>query len=447
MWKNPVTLLLLAAPVLAQEPLSLADAVGLALAHNQEIAAAANGEGAAEARVSETRAARLPRLNYTESLTRSNNPVFVFGSLLTQHQFTAENFHLGSLNRPDALNNFQSLLSVDQTVYDGGRTRQAVRAATLGRQISGEEERRARMEVLAGVARTYYKALLAEANLQAATEALRSAQADLWRAENVHAAGMSTDVDVLSVRVHQAAMDEQRIRRTAELDVAHAALNDALGLPLDTVHKLSSKLEPANLPDLSMENDERAAVDDRPEAREVRLSASLAETQIAGARSALWPQIGVRGQFEADRQRFADRGGANWLAGVSLQWNLFNGFADRSRIQAATADLHRAEAQQERAASGIRLEVRQAYAGLRAAQQRIEVAKASVAEAEESLRITQNRYEAGLANVTDLLRNETMVLESRTRYLAAVHDQRMAVVSVEVAAGRLTADSEVLRAN
>jgi outer membrane protein TolC len=63
------------------------------------------------------------------------------------------------------------------------------------------------------------------------------------------------------------------------------------------------------------------------------------------------------------------------------------------------------------------------------------------------LRITQNRYEAGLGNVTDLLRNETAVLESRTRYLAAVHDQRIAVVALELAAGRLTEDSEVLRAN
>jgi outer membrane protein TolC len=155
----------------------------------------------------------------------------------------------------------------------------------------------------------------------------------------------------------------------------------------------------------------------------------------------------VRAAFEADRQRFIDRGGANWLAAVSLEWNLFNGLGDRARVAAATQGLRRAEAEQERAGSGIRLEVRRAYADLRAAGQRIEVAKASVAEAEESLRITQNRYQAGLANVTDLLRNETAVLESRTRYLAAVHDQRMAAVVMELAAGRLTEGSEVLRGN
>jgi hypothetical protein len=49
-----------------------------------------------------------------------------------------------------------------------------------------------------------------------------------------------------------------------------------------------------------------------------------------------------------------------------------------------------------------------------------------------------------MANVTDLLRNETAVLASRTRYVAAVHDQRVAATMLEFAAGRLTADSEVL---
>jgi outer membrane protein TolC len=76
--------------------------------------------------------------------------------------------------------------------------------------------------------------------------------------------------------------------------------------------------------------------------------------------------------------------------------------------------------------------------------QHIEVAKAAMGEAAESLRITQNRYGVGMAPVTDLLRTETAVFESQTRYLAAVHDQRVAATMLELAAGRLTADSEVL---
>ena len=447
MYRIPICVAILAAPTWAQEQLSLADAVRLAVTHNQAIAAAAAGSSAAEARLGEARSGRLPRLNYSESFARSDNPVFVFSSLLTQHQFTADNFQLGPLNRPDALNDFQSRLTVDETVYDGGRTRQVVRAAELGREMNGEEGRLARMQVLAGVARAYYGELLSEASLAAAQEAVRSADADLERAETVRTAGMSTDVDVLSIRVHRADIEERRIRRAADLEVARAALNDALGLPLDTPHSLSTKLEALPLQDLPLQEYESGGVAARPEAREVKLAASLAQAQVGAARGALLPQVGVRAAFEADRQRFADRGGANWLAAVSLEWNLFNGFGDRARIQEATQGLRRAQAEQERARSGIRLEVRRAYADLRAAGQRIAVAQAAVAEAEESLRITQNRYAAGLANVTDLLRTETAVLESRTRRLAAVHDQRIAAVGLELAAGKLTERSEALRGN
>ena len=60
------------------------------------------------------------------------------------------------------------------------------------------------------------------------------------------------------------------------------------------------------------------------------------------------------------------------------------------------------------------------------------------------LRIAQNRYGAGLETVTDLLRTETALFAARTRHLVAVHDQRVAAALLELAAGTLNADSEVL---
>ena len=437
-------LLLLTVPLWAQDPLPLREAVRLALSQNKAIAASAAGKRASEARLTQARSGMLPKLNYSESFARSDNPVFVFSSLLTQHQFGMENFNIGPLNRPDALNNFQSTLTVDQTLYDAGQTRNATRSAELATKMTGEEERRVQMDVISGVARAYYGAVLAAESLKTAEQAVRSAEADLKRAESVRAAGMSTDVDVLSIRVHVAAMNEQRIQRAADLDVAKAALNDALGLPLDTPHTLTTPLAPLHLPGQEIDALEREAGEARPEARESRLAASLAQVQANSAHSSLLPQVSFRGAFEADRQRFVTRGGANWLAAVSLRWNLFNGFADKARIVEAGHWLDRAKADEERTGSALRLQVRRAYANLGAAEQRIEVAKAAVTEAEESLRITQNRYEAGMSNVTDLLRNETAVLESRTRFLAAIHDQRVAATMLEFSAGRLSADSEVL---
>ena len=437
-------LLVLAVPLLAQDTLSLREAVRLALRENKGIVATNAGMQASAAHIDEARAGRLPKLNYSESFTRSDNPVFVFSSLLTQHQFGSENFNIGPLNRPASLNNFQSQLTVDQILYDAGQTRNAVKSADLSRQMTGEEQRRTKMQVIAGAVRAYYGAVLAAESLKTAEQALKSAEADLTRAESVLTAGMSTDVDVLSIRVHLAAVTEQRIQRAADLEVANSALNDALGLPLDSGHLLTTSLSPVELPELTLASLEKDASTTRPESRQVRLAADLAKTQADSARSALLPQVTFRAAFESDRQRFVDRGGANWLASVGLHWNLFNGLADKARIEESSHWLERAHADEQRMDSAVQLEVRRAWADLRAVRERIDVAKAAVAEAEESLRITQNRYESGLSNVTDLLRNETALLESRTRYLAAVHDERIAATMLELAAGRLSADSEVL---
>jgi outer membrane protein len=432
------------APLWAQTPLTLREAVALGLHDNKLMAASGAGVRAAAARMGEARAGALPKVNYAESLTRSNNPVFVFSSLLTEHQFTQQNFDLGLLNRPGFLDNFQSLVTVDQAVFDARQTRTAVRSAQIGRQMSAEEERRARLDVIAGIARAYWGELLGEQNLKAAQQAQRSAEADLEKGQSVHAAGMSTDADVLSIRVHLAAVSEQRIQRAADLEVARAALNDALGQPLDAPHRLTSELKPLDAPDLSIAQAETDASRLRPEARQTSLAAALAQTREDAARGSLLPRIDVHAAFEADRGQFASRAGANWLGAVSLRWNLFNGFSDKARIAEAAEEATRAEAERQRTTSALRLQVRRAYADLRAAVQRIKVAKASVDEAEESLRITRNRYEAGMSTVSDLLRNETAALESRTRWIAAVHDQRVAAAMLEYAAGRLTPDSEVL---
>jgi len=436
--------LLIAAPIWAQDLLSLREAVQISLRENKAIAETTAGMRATEARIAQAHSGMLPKVNYSESFVRSDNPVFVFSSLLTQHQFGMENFYSGPVNRPDSLNNCQPQLTVDQVLYDAGQSRNAVKSAELSHQMTGEVERRTQMQVIAGLARAYYGAVLAAENLKTAEQAVRSAEADLHRAESVRAAGMSTDVDVLSIRVHLAAVNEQRIQRAADLDVAKAALNDALGLPLDAPHVLSTALTPLDLPDTTLPELERDAARARPEAHETHLAADLAKTQLDSARGALLPQVSFHAGFEADRQQFINKGGTNWLASVGLHWNLFNGYADKSRIAESSHWLERAHADEQRVDSAVRLEVRRAWADLRAAVQRIEVAKAAVAEAEESLRITQNRYQAGMSNVTDLLRNETAALESRTRYLAAVHDQRVAATALELAAGRLSADSEVL---
>ncbi|MBX9599666.1 MAG: TolC family protein [Bryobacteraceae bacterium] len=428
----------------AQDPLTLREAVRIAVERHPALAASEARVRAAGARIGQARAGYLPKVNYSESVQRSNNPVFVFGSLLNQRQFTGDNFRLDSLNNPGFISNFQSLVTVDQTLWDAGQTRRQAAAAGLSQDMSREERRGAEMQVTMNVIRSYYGATLAAETLAAAVQAVGSAQADLERAQAVRDAGMSTDADVLSIRVHLAAMREQEIRHRANLEVARAALNEALGLPLDTPHALVTPLTPYPAAPELPAWEERAARE-RPEAKLSALSTQIAETQLAVNKGSYWPRVGVRGAFEADRGAFTARGGANWMFAAKLEWNLFNGFADRARVQESSELLAGSRALERRTGAAVRLEVRRAHAELRAALERVQVASAAVAMAEESLRIIKNRFESGLTTTTELLRNETALLESRTRRLAAIHDSRVAAASLELASGTLSRNSEILQ--
>jgi len=122
---------------------------------------------------------------------------------------------------------------------------------------------------------------------------------------------------------------------------------------------------------------------------------------------------------------------------VTLRRNLWTGGETKARVQEARFAESRAGALRKRADSAIQLEVRKAYLEVSAAAQRVEVASAAAAEAQEAPRIIQNRHQAGLTTVTELLRSETALSAARTRRLAAIYDHRVAAAALEYAAGTL----------
>jgi outer membrane protein TolC len=429
----------------AQAPLTLSEAVKLALTRHPSLEAASARVQAAESRIAQARAGWLPRATYTEGFQEGNNPVYVFGALLTQHQFTATDFNLGSLNRPDPLSNFQSQVSVDRVVYDFGATRGAVQAARIGKQMTEEERRRVELGLIAGVARAYHGVALTAESLHLAEESLKSANADLERSRSLQRAGVATDADVLSVQVHASSMSEYRARAAADLRIAHAALNEALGLPLDDEHTLTTPMESPQLPGDTGPAREDQAANLRPELLSARLGKDLGVAQEGAAKAQYWPVFGVHGVFEADRQNFASKGGANWIFIASARWTLFDGNRTRASVAEARHLQAAAAAGERQMSAAVRLEVRRAEANLDASRERVATTRDTVAQAEESLRIIRNRYSNGLATVTDLLRSETALLESQTRRLAALYDQRTAAVQLEAATGTLNGDSDVLK--
>src|SRR3982750_670032 len=131
-------ILAVTATAYSQDTLSLRDAVRQAMARSKVIEASRASNDAALARIAQARSGYLPKVNFAGSWTRSDNPVFVFSSLLTQQQFRDSNFGVARFNHPDLLDNFQSLVTADQTLYDVGTTKRAVWTAELSKDLLQE---------------------------------------------------------------------------------------------------------------------------------------------------------------------------------------------------------------------------------------------------------------------------------------------------------------------
>ena len=96
---------------MAQEPLTLRQAVLAALGQSPEAAMAHAGNQEAKSAATMARIQLLPQLNFTEDISRGNDPVYAFGTRLRQRQFTQADFALNALNFPQPIGNFSTRFS------------------------------------------------------------------------------------------------------------------------------------------------------------------------------------------------------------------------------------------------------------------------------------------------------------------------------------------------
>jgi len=114
-------------------------------------------------------------------------------------------------------------------------------------------------------------------------------------------------------------------------------------------------------------------------------------------------------------------------------------------VAEAEANTRARESQLRRLTQLIGLQVKDAYLRMSTARQQHQVAAEAVAQADESLRIMKDRYEAGMAPLTDLLNAETALTAARTSLSQAIYQYHLAHANLELAAGRLNLDSPLFQ--
>jgi outer membrane protein TolC len=448
-----VAVLLLAAGAGAQtqpaaresaQSLTLQEAVRIALQKNPTIQAADAYAQAVQQGITAAKAFRYPRLDFSEGFTRGDNPVYVFGTLLTQRQFTAANFALGFLNTPPPLDDFRTGFTATMPLYDAGQISRMVRDAKLQAQSAQKGKDRTQQEVVFQVINAYLNELLARENSRVAKSAVQMTKSDLERARARQENGLGVPSDLLSAEVQLAQAEEDLLRAQNAIELAHAALNVAMGLPEDAPTSIAGSLSESSFNAGSLEEKQSKALATRPDYLQVLLGKQQAANRMHMARAEFLPKVNLFSSWEVDNQTFAARGGNNWAVGATLNFNLFDGGAKIARLKESKARELQAQALETQMASAVRLQVREAYSNLATAQKRLGVVKDASSQAMESLRITQNRYEEGLATITDVLRAETAQTAAEKNALNAVFDYRLSYAALELATGELSANSPAL---
>lgn len=431
----------------AAEPsrLTLQQAVSIALEKNPERKAALADTKAAAADVKEARSSLLPHVTFSETATEGNDPVYVFGSKLRQQRFTTADFALNVLNTPAPYGNFATRLGGTWNLFDSFGSWRAVSRAERVKDAAGHQLERTDQEIVFHVVDSYYGVLLAKKHLDVAEQSMKTAQAILERSKNRFESGIVVESDVLSAQVRLATRKQELIRAQNDLALERGQLGNSMGVSGENDFDPADILGEKSLPAVSLEEAQKEAVKTRADLKKVRSEEVAQKQSVAIAKSAFGPRVNAFGGWEADNPSFvAGGGGNNWLAGIEVQLDLFQGGAKRAQLSRERALEEKVTAEKEMARNGILQEVRRAYYDMDAARQQIEVARASIADSQESVRINQNRYDSGLSTITDLLAAEDTERRSQTEYWDAVCRYFTSYANLELASGTLNPQSPVV---
>ena len=423
----------------AQQPLTLRQAIDRALGENPEAAMAQADMNDATAAARLARTALLPHLNLTEDMSRGDDPVYAFGARLRQRQFTQADFALNALNEPQPVGNFASRFSGSWMLFDSFHTEKEIHRADLFRKGADASSEATNQKIVLNVVQAYQQVLYAERAAEVARHEQQTSEALATTAGQRVKAGLAVESDRMAAQVNLAARQEESIAAEGALDLAWVKLCIAMGAPNLPRAELKP-IEAHVFPENPLAEELAEAAHARPDLAALGDAQQAQAQAVSAARVDFGPQVSAYGNWEEDRGSLTNSGGHNWVAGVQVSLDILP-VGKREQLEREAAQQQRIDAQKKLAGEQIRLQVSRAHIERQTAALQVETARASMDQAAESLRIVNNRYDAGLATITDLLRAEDAERESQTGYWRAVYGNAVAYAELLYATGTLTPEA------
>lgn len=423
--------------------LSLDQAVKVGLQHNPGLQAA--HQNTASARWAERRAYTrwMPKVAANSGYTRLDKQTVRRANVFTDigrqlgQQFGGPGFDPEDIKPAAYRNTYSTSVSVIQPIYNGGAEWAGIRMARSGHQASEYALRNTEQEVVLKIKQAYFNVLKAQELVHLMKEAAASTREHVTHVERMYKVGMRNRADVLRWEVQRAEDEGNIVQAENGLAIAKAALNEAMGVPLEMEYTLEPIAEEDHVQgDLSAEEIAQA-VRTHPSVQATQAAMDLQKASVHLAWSGFQPKVNFAYiySWEQDDDLRPD-GDKTWSASVQVHFPIFSSLGDYVEVKKAKADLRMAEATVQQVKQGIYLQATSAALNVKAARTRIEIARKAVEHAEENVRVVQSMYEVGTVSNIDFIDAQLAHTGARINAINALYDFYIAEAALERALGR-----------
>jgi outer membrane protein len=411
--------------------ITLKEALDTALGHGREIAAAAQGVEASDARVKAAGAQRFPGLKVDGNVLYWDKP------LVVAFEIPGSNMPAAALvvrNQTTA----QLTVTVAQPLSGLLVLNRLINLERNGREAARADQARARLDTAQRVAEAYLRSLQAEAQRAVSTKSVSQVEAQLAQAQILERGGVLGRVDVLRLSSARDNARQGALRAETGARVAASALALAMDLPPSTpLQTIDDLPDPPPAPSPAEEEEVRAALRDRPEITAAEQRAQQAQAGRGVAAAALLPNILAVGSYQHTEGQATFQPKNALYVGATLSWDVWDWGKNWNGVKEAEHKAAQAAIAADMLRDQIAFEVQRRLVETRTLYQTLDAARSAQQAAEEAHRIQSVRYAAGAATTTDVLDAETDVTRARSGYAQARYDYYLSQAGLARAVGRL----------
>lgn len=385
---------------------------------NLQIKIAEKTLAGAKADYNESNSLFLPKISASYTAMMTTNPLMAFGSKLNQEILTPADFNPALLNDPDKTENYATRIEVLQPLIniDGLYGRKAAKSKMEAFDLQLE---RTKEYLELEVNKAFMQLQLAYKAVEVLEKANATAQANLKLIENYNKQGLLQKTDLLSVQVRVNEVKNQL--QYAKSNVQNASDYLAFLLDESNENKIYKPLEVIENT-IEISTFETQLSTNRKDVLAMDKSVEAYEKMAKMSQMNFLPKLNAFGSYEMYDNQLFQTGAKGYTIGAQLSWDIFDGYKSIGKQQKAKAEFQKAEVEAKQYKAQSQLELNQTNRQLADAENKVNLTKLALEQAQETYRIRVNRFKEGLEKTTDLLQSETLQQQKELEYLQAVFE-------------------------